>query len=90
MPGMKWVFYLCLSICAMGLLGCGGGEGEGEQQDPLVDEQCGTKRFEEARNCPLPADVRARCIECVEDHLAQDNTYVDICGGDAMRQSGCA
>ena len=47
MPGMKWVFYLCLSVCATSLWGCGE-----EQKNPLVEEHFGTKRFEDI-GCPF-------------------------------------
>lgn len=72
MPGMKWVFYLCLSVCATSLWGCGE-----EQKNPLVEVHFGTKRFEDI-GCPFSADLRAWCTKCVEDLLAQDNQYVQI------------
>lgn len=82
MPHVMWVFRLCLSICAIGLLGCGG-----EEPNPFVEAQCGTAVFE-AGNCNIPADVQAKCVECVESFLKADNENVNICGTNAWAQ-GC-
>eukprot|EP00438_Fugacium_kawagutii_P016403 Skav235384 [mRNA] locus=scaffold1262:56655:56900:- [translate_table: standard] len=81
MPGMKCVFYLCVSMCAVGLLGC-------EEQNPNVVKWCGTHVFEQL-GCNVGEDLREACAECVERWEAEGKGTFDICKGDAVSASDC-